>query len=470
MAIERESVDRTAYDPSGSRATRDELVRVLHFADLEVGLDSPERAGSLATVLNEAGGREPIVTDGGDTLAPGVLALSTRGTHALAFHDAVSPDVATFGNHDFDHGRTAAREVTWESPARYVTGNVMEGGQAFGDAAPWTIVDRSDGALGVVGVTDPESSVPEGLTVEDPVRAVRLAVSELHDHGVRAVLVLAHAGDDVVRTLARQQGVDAIAAGHVHRVGRERVSGTPIVRPGVNGEVVWELDFDGERVTTDDHDVERAEVNESVAEVLQAERYRVGLEDTVGYLDEPLERDSRRRFSGVERAGCLVAAAYRDGASADVGVVDTRAIREGPRLKGTVSRADAIGLVPFGAPLCRLTVTGRTLERLLRESVVTDDRATRGTGAYACWLQVAGATLHVAAGGAVERVRVDGEPIDANREYVVGTNTYVVDSDEFPAVDGRHVLAKGEDQYEAVVALFETGRVAGVPHRFVEPA
>lgn len=445
-------------------------MRVLHYADVEVGLDRPERAGRLATVLLEEGGREPVITDGGDTLAPGVLALSTRGKHALAFHDAVSPDVATFGNHDFDHGRAAAREVTWESPARYVTANVMEGGQPFGDAAPWTIVDRSDGALGVVGITDPSSSVPDELAVEDPVRAVRTAISELHDHDVRAVLVLAHAGDDVVRTLARQQGVDAIAAGHVHRVGRERVSGTPIVRPGVNGEVVWELDFDGEAVTTDDHDVERAAVNESVAEVLQAERYRVGLEDTVGYLDEPLVRDPRARFSGRERAGSLVATAYREGASADVGVVDTRAIREGDPLRGTVTRADVVGLVPFAAPLCRLALSGRTLVRLLRESVVTDDRARRGTGSYACWLQVAGATLRVAEDGTVDAVRVAGESVDANAEYVVGTNTYVLESDEFPAVDRSHLLAQGADQYEAVVSLFEAGRTIDVPDGFVEPA
>ncbi|WP_227132676.1 bifunctional metallophosphatase/5'-nucleotidase [Halorubellus salinus] len=443
-------------------------MRVLHYADVEAGLDNPERAGRLATVLREEGGEDPIVTDGGDTLAPGVLALSTKGKHALAFQDAVSPAVATFGNHDFDHGRTAAREVTWESPARYVTGNVMEGGQPFGDAAPWTIVDRADGALGVVGVTDPDASVPDSLAVEDPVRAVRTAVAELRDHGVRAVLVLAHAGDDVVRTLARQQGVDAIAAGHVHRVGRERISGTPIVRPGVNGEVVWELDFDGERVTTDDHDVERAVVDESVAEILQAERYRVGLEDTVGYLDEPLVRDRAKRLVGRERAGSLVATAYREGASADVGVLDTLAIREGPRLSGTVSRGDVVGLVPFAAPLCRIEVSGRTLSRLLRESVVTDDRAAGGPGAYACWLQVAGATLRVAGDGTVESVRVDGEPIDGSRNYVVGTNTYVLSSDEFPAVDRSHLLAQGEDQYEAVVALFEAGRVAGIPEGFVD--
>jgi len=443
-------------------------VRVLHFADVEAGLDQPERAGRLATVLREAGGSEPIVTDGGDTLAPGVLGLETRGTHALAFHDAVSPDVATFGNHDFDHGRTAAREVSWDSPARYVTGNVLEGGQPFGDAAPWTIVDRADGALGVVGITDPNSSVPDALAVEDPVRAVRTADAALRDHGVRAVLVLAHAGDEVVRTLARQRGVDAIAAGHVPRVGRERISGTPVVRPGVNGEVVWELEFTGERVETTDHDVESAAVDESVAEILQAERYRVGLEDTVGYLAEPLVRDATRRFAGRERAGSLVATAYRDGASADVGVVDTRAIREGPRLKGTVSRADVVGLVPFAAPLCRLEVSGRTLARLLRDSVVTDERAARGTGAFACWLQVAGASLRVASDGTVEAVRVGGEEVDGNRDYVVGTNAYVVDSDEFPAVDRRHLLAQGADQYEAVVALFEDGRVADVPDGFVE--
>jgi hypothetical protein len=106
---------------------------------------------------------------------------------------------------------------------------------------------------------------------------------------------------------------------------------------------------------------------------------------------------------------------------------------------------------------------------LLRDSVVTDDRATRGPGAYACWLQVAGARLRVADDGSVGSIRVDGEPIDGNRDYVVGTNTYVLSSDEFPAVDERHLLAQGEDQYEAVVALFEAGRVAGIPDGFVDP-
>lgn len=440
---------------------------MLHYADLEAGLDRPERAGRLATVLQTLGGRDAVITDGGDTLAPGVLALETKGKHALAFHDAVSPDVATFGNHDFDHGRLAAREVTWDSPARYVTANVTEGGKPFGDAAPWTIVDRPDGALGVIGITDPQSSVPDALAVEDPVRAVRTAESELRDHGVSAVLVLAHAGDEVVRTLARQQGVDAIAAGHLHRVDRERVAGTPIVRPGVNGEVVWELAFSNGDVVTDDHDVERAAVDEAVAEILQAERYRVGLEDTIGYLEEPLERSSSERFAGRERLGVLLASAYRDAASADVGVVDTRAIRDGPPLSGTITRADAVGLVPFAAPLCRIEISGATLDRLLRESIVTDDRAARAPGAYACWLQVAGATLTVDDAGTLTAIEVDGEPIEANRDYVLGTNTYVLSSDEFPAVSDRDLLAQGENQYEAVVEFFEAGRDRTVQNGFV---
>jgi 2',3'-cyclic-nucleotide 2'-phosphodiesterase (5'-nucleotidase family) len=262
--------------------------------------------------------------------------------------------------------------------------------------------------------------------------------------------------------------VDAIAAGHVHRVDRERVSGTPIVRPGVNGEVVWELEFTDDGVETHDHDVERADVNESVAEILQAERYRAGLEDTVGYREEALVRNAAARFAGRERVGVLVAEAYRVGASADVGVVDTRAIRDGPPLSGTITRADAIGLVPFAAPLCRIEISGRKLERLLRDSVVTDDRAARAPGAYACWLQVAGARLGVSSTGTVQRVTVDDAPIAANRDYVVGTNTYVLASDEFPAVDERDLLAQGADQYEAVVDLFESGQDRSVPTGFVD--
>jgi hypothetical protein len=114
-----------------------------------------------------------------------------------------------------------------------------------------------------------------------------------------------------------------------------------------------------------------------------------------------------------------------------------------------------------------VSLSGRRLERLLRDGVVTDDRTARSPRAYACWLQVSGATLDVAADGTVERVLVDGEPTDPRREYVVGTNGYVVGSDEFPAVDESHLLAKGETQYEAVVDLFEDGLVRDVPAGFV---
>jgi len=77
-------------------------VRILHYSDLENVYDTPEQAGRLASLLRDRG--DAIAAGSGDNTSPGVLSLVTEGRQALDLYEAVDPDVATFGNHDFDYG------------------------------------------------------------------------------------------------------------------------------------------------------------------------------------------------------------------------------------------------------------------------------------------------------------------------------------------------------------------------------
>src|SRR6056297_535602 len=112
--------------------------RLLHYSDVENVYDSPERVGRLAGLLRDLRAESPaetILAGSGDNTSPGVLALVADGAQALDFYEVVEPDVATFGNHEFDHGLPALRRLVRESPQQWVSANVWadrEAGERFG--------------------------------------------------------------------------------------------------------------------------------------------------------------------------------------------------------------------------------------------------------------------------------------------------------------------------------------------------
>lgn len=158
----------------------------------------------------------------------------------------------------------------------------------------------------------------------------------------------------------------------------------------------------------------------------------------------------------------LVTDAYRRVTGADVGYLDTRMLREGAPLAGEVTAADLVGTVPFEAPLRVLSVAGATLRTLLAEAVLVDDpRADRSPVAEAWCGQFSGATVTWnRRERRLESVAVGGDPLGPAATYRVATTAYVVESDEFPAVDPGHVVGTWGPQYEAVLAGARSGALS----------
>ena len=104
---------------------------LLHYADIENAYDDPERIGRLAGLIDQLRDDGTVVCGAGDNTAPGVLSLVTRGRQALDFYDAVGPDAEVFGNHDFDYGIEATRELVRDSPQPWLGANVFEDGERF---------------------------------------------------------------------------------------------------------------------------------------------------------------------------------------------------------------------------------------------------------------------------------------------------------------------------------------------------
>ncbi|MFC3476981.1 bifunctional metallophosphatase/5'-nucleotidase [Halobacterium litoreum] len=425
-------------------------VRILHYSDLENVYDSPEQAGRLAGLLADRG--DAIAAGSGDNTAPGVLSLVTESRQALDLYDAVDPDVATFGNHDFDYGADTTAEIVAESPQTWVSANVYRDGDRVAGVDPWTIVERDGVRVGFLGVLDDATPalnpMASDLTVTDPVSATREAERELRDAGADYVVALSHLGRGD-EELAAATDVDAVLGGHIASERIERIDGTLLTRPGSGGEVVLEVDLEAGDVTR--RVVADAPVHGGVEAGLRERMDNTGLNDVVGHVEDPLERTESTLFRGESRIGNFVADAYRWAAEADVGLQNSGGVRDGPELAGDVTVADLVSVVPFEEPVSVAELTGEELLDVFRGArggslgfAEPDWWHAHVSGAHLAWDE---ASSELAA------ARVAGEHVDPEATYTLATTDYLFYSDdEFPALDEEHRVARLDVQHEVLAS------------------
>ncbi|WP_136715336.1 bifunctional metallophosphatase/5'-nucleotidase [Halorientalis salina] len=425
-------------------------VRLLHYSDLENGYDDPNRVGRLAGLIAARRTPETVVVGTGDNTAPGVLSMVSEGRQALDFFSAVEPVADTFGNHDFDYGPDAIRDIVAESPQTWVSANVELDGDTFGadvGVVPSTVVDADGTSLGLVGVTEPETASmcpgASDLTFTDPVAAVSDEADALRRRGVDAVVVLSHlgSGDD---ELARRTDVDAVLGGHVHSKRIDRVDGTILTRPGANGHTLLEIDLGSG--TVDAHAVADGPKDEAVEASLVARRDDAGLEEVVGHVATPLVRDREQKGRGECRIGNFIADAYRWAADADAGLQNSGGIREGAALSGAVTVADLVSVVPFDEPVTVTELTGAELRTLCEQA-----DGWRFSALPDRWhAHVSGLAIRQDGDGRITAT-VDGQPIEDEETYTLATSEYLLYTDhEFPVLDEHHRVDRLDTQYEVI--------------------
>jgi 2',3'-cyclic-nucleotide 2'-phosphodiesterase (5'-nucleotidase family) len=430
------------------------VVRLVHYSDVENAHDDPERIGRLVGLIRALDGPDALVLGAGDDTSPGVLALVESGGQAIPFFERAGTDVETFGNHDFDYGPERTLELVAASPQTWVSANVDRNGARFGADAgvePWTTVAVDGARVGVFGVTAPETAEinPEAtdLSFRDPVAAGRAAADDLRAAGADHVVALSHLGRGD-RDLAASVDVDAVLGGHLHTEAAERVDGTPLTRPGVNGRAVYELDLAAGEVRR--HPVAEAPVDERAADHARELLADAGLSEVVATVEEPIARDRAAAVGGESRVGNFVADAYRWYTGADVGFQNAGGIREGPALAGEVTVADLVSVVPFQEPVAVLEVDGAALRAALGEA-----GGDLPFGDPDWWhAHVSGATVtYDRERDELVAASVGGDPLDPDRTYTVASSAYVFGTErEFSTLTGRPVET-GPVQYEVLAAF-----------------
>lgn len=279
-------------------------------------------------------------------------------------------DVATFGNHEFDHGQAYLGRMLDSMEFEVFCANVFSDTLTFPQPAPYAIFRRGGVRIGVVGaVTNYEGpghpagnrSSFVGLAFPDP-QAEASKYAAILRPKVDVLILLSHMGDDRdLELLQREPRFDLVIGGHTHVVLDTLVNGTLLTQTGKNLQNVGvsTIRLRGRKVVGIDFRV--VSLDDYVPDAVFAEQV------AAYYADPELNRPVGRFAEQADKAGLAnwMASAIADEADADIGVYHVGGVRLDAVPAGDVSRARVYDLEPFGTRIATMKMTPDEIRRMI---------------------------------------------------------------------------------------------------------
>jgi 5'-nucleotidase len=258
------------------------------------------RVGGVSTMgayfnLARAANPQTLVLDAGDIYQGSYLSNTFSGQPVVRAYNALKVDATTFGNHEFDYGQDALKEIVKTAQYPYLSANVVSEGakellgfpEKIAKSKVFCFPDRDDCAhaylkIGVVGASTestPEQTVkanvtglkflPFGPSVAEEAQRLRdkervnLVVLVTHEGGGCKMTVAPRKGNEACKSnpadpitdmLGRMRKgdlhdkfplgyVDAVIAGHTHKPQGHLIHGVPVLQNFDKGKSFGKVDF-----------------------------------------------------------------------------------------------------------------------------------------------------------------------------------------------------------------------------------
>lgn len=449
--------------------TNDHHGRFWANADGEYGMAARKTLLDRLRAEVRASGGYTLVLDGGD-INTGVPESDLqdaepdfKGMNLLGY------DASAVGNHEFDKPPAVLEKQRQWAAFALLSANIYRNGQRMFE--PYRIFERGGYRIAVMGLTTDDTAKMvlaanvAGIEFRKPIDEAAALLPELRAkadmviaathmghytdgrHGVNA------AGD--VEMARATRGLDLIVGGHSQNpvcmlqenlrndayvpgtpCAPDRQNGTWIVQAHEWGKYVGRADFqvqvgrielikyqlipvnlkrtvDGRKVAYTDLIPEDASVRaflQPFQDKGQAQ-LTVPVGETVGVFDGDRERVRKQPTN----LGRLIAQAMRDRTGADVALMNSGGVRDSLP-EGRITYRDVLKVQPFGNQVTVVRLTGAELLAYLEAAA----RMTPGSGAFP---QTAGVQMRIE-GGQLKEARVNGQPIEPQREYRLAVNNF----------------------------------------------
>jgi len=418
-------------------------IRILHvndfhgFAEPHQPLGSSEMVGGIAYLAARAKElrreKPSLLLAAGDMIQGNNWANLFQGESVIRVMNGMRFDAMVVGNHEFDFGQDVLRTRISEAQFPVLGANVewLEG------LKPYVVLELGGLKVAVIGVVTedtPVSTHPRnvvGLKFQSPQETLKRWVAALQGTS-DVIIALSHCGYPADRKLAENvPGIHVIVGGHSHTKLAEPavVGNTVIVQAWEHGKVLGVLDLTWEEGRLMKWEGRLEEVRPEPGEVDQPVQTIV--EEYEGRLDAALSQKVGEALCDLDgehvrqretNFGDLIADIMRDTSGADATIINGGGIRTSIR-RGEVLVKHVYSALPFDNYIVAIQLTGREIREALEHGV---SGVERGEGRFP---QVSGLSFSyrpsAPEGSRVQEVRVAGQPLDADREYVVGTNDFL---------------------------------------------
>lgn len=229
---------------SAACTPRERTIVLLSTNDMHAKI---QRFAQLATAVEQCRDTAQLVVlvDAGDRWTGNAFVdrAPTPGMPIIRLMNRLGYDVATLGNHEFDHGQAFLGRMIDSMDFEVVCANVVTDTCTFPQLPPYTIIERDGVRIGFVGVVTNyegpghpagnEGSFA-GLKFPDPQQMAARYGDELREKCDVLVLV-SHMGDDRDEEfLLKDTSYDEVIGGHTHREIDRIVGRTLLTQTGKN--------------------------------------------------------------------------------------------------------------------------------------------------------------------------------------------------------------------------------------------
>lgn len=418
-----------------------QTLTILHTNDIHSHFGSMSTIAAMINEERDQGGNF-LVMDIGDHMDR--MAVETEGTLGTANVDVINLtgyDAITIGNNE---GLTFTPDQLSQSYAGLlcpvVCGNVVE--QDTGLAPVWMkpslIVEKGPFRVGLLGATAPFTTFYEllGWDVLDPVESLKVQVEALRNE-VDVVVILSHLGLSTDRRLAEQiTGIDVILGGHTHHVLEEPLVIGQTVLGGAGkfgqwlGKVVLERTSVGEPLQLVSSGCMAAKsilLDDQVALAIAANRTEAErtLNQTAVITDRvlPITYDRESPFA------TLLAQAVRHFTGAQLSLVNAGQLL-GELPQGNITKGMLHSLCPSPINACTICLSGSHIREALEQSLL-DEFSGKPIVGFGFRGHILGTLCmdgmevqynpHAPAYEKIQTISINGEPMDEQCEYIVGT-------------------------------------------------
>jgi 5'-nucleotidase len=391
-------VSACARAPRVAPMTTGAPVRLLLVNDVYVSDTLRDGSGGLARVaawrdsVEQASGEKVLLMFAGDLFSPSLLSKWFHGRQMVEAFNAARFDFATLGNHEFDVDRAQFTARVTESRFRWLSANCRYGdGAAFPNVRGWDTLTVNGTRVGVFGTTI-VAEYRSWLRCTDPDSAATRMIDSLSQLGVDLIVGLTH--QPIWRdsaTLVRDARVPLLLGGHEHDGRRVSHDGRLMIKAASNSRTAAYVEArrTGLGWALRDTIIRPARnwrEQAATAAVTAAWRdtlvRRIGSDRVLGVAPEAIDAVDSTSRAGESRFGNLVADAYRLGTGADVGMINSGALRLDDMLGPgplTAHMLESVFLFADETRVVTFPLTGARLRALLEHGV---SARRLGSGAY----------------------------------------------------------------------------------------